>query len=133
MHESKALTCGDTVVMRKSVSEEWHLWILLTAPDQSTGEVVIVNVTTLRPHSDRTVILTKGDHPFITHDSVVFYSDAQFSNAQLIEAAIKAGICTKCDPVSDELLRRIQGGLLQSTLTPAKIRNVCQKAWRVNG
>ena len=43
----------------------------------SPGIAVCVNVSRGKPHSDTTVILQRGDHSFVTHESVINYQDAR--------------------------------------------------------
>lgn len=42
-----------------------HLWFVPTDPDPVTTRVVIVALVTQRGHTERTVTLDVGDHPFI--------------------------------------------------------------------
>ena len=46
------LTIGDTVMLPKPGHEKEHLWALITAPDPESGDAVMVNLTTQRPHSE---------------------------------------------------------------------------------
>lgn len=112
---------GDSFLLPKPDQDVSHLWVLVTEPDV-TGEAVMVNLTTQRPHSDTTVVLQPGDHPFIRHPTVVNYSDARLVNAPQLDAAINAGICRQLDPVTPAVLNRIQTGLLLSPFTPNKIK-----------
>ena len=48
-----------------------HLWIAVTEPQPDSSQIVIVSLTTLRYDRDQTVILQPGDHPFITHQTIV--------------------------------------------------------------
>lgn len=66
------LNCGDTFLTRDGEGEDFHLWIVITPP--SEGEVVTVSLTTRRKNSETIVVLRKGDHPFIEHESVIAYS-----------------------------------------------------------
>jgi CTP:molybdopterin cytidylyltransferase MocA len=70
------LKCGDTFLLPKSSSDTEHLWIVITEPD-ANGQSVCVNITTRQSYSETTVILKAGDHPFVTHESVIFYTDAR--------------------------------------------------------
>jgi len=87
------LTCGDTFLIEDEEGLDSHLWIVLTPPNE--GEVVIVSVTTERRKSEKLVRLKKGDHPFITHDSVIPYSYAKVVTVESIETAIKNGVAKK--------------------------------------
>jgi hypothetical protein len=72
------LKSGDTFLMpAPGISNKTpHLWIVLTDPKSEDPTVVIVSITTLRHGADQTMILGKGDHPFINRPSSVFYGDA---------------------------------------------------------
>ena len=87
----------------------------------------MVNATTLRSHSDTTVILKKGDHPYIVHDSVVFYADARIVDSRQIEAGIKAGLFPQLAACSAALLKSVQAGLVQSPFTPNKVIDFFKK------
>jgi hypothetical protein len=63
------LNRGDTFLIEDEDGQDCHLWIVTTPPAE--GEVVIVGVTSKRKRSETHVILRKGDHPFIEHDSVI--------------------------------------------------------------
>ena len=54
----------------------------------STGIAVCVNVSSRKPHSDTTVILQRGDHSFVTHESVINYQDAREMPISLVEEAL---------------------------------------------
>ena len=70
------MDCGDTFLMPAPGGRAVpHLWIVVTTRDAATGECAIVSVTTLRNSKDQTIILRPGDHPFIRHDSTIFYGD----------------------------------------------------------
>lgn len=124
------LKCGDTVQMLLGHPTIPHLWILVTEPDPQTKLAVIVSVTTLRGHSDTTLVLHKGDHPFIIRPSIVSYTDAREYRVDKIEQRIADG-WPKCDPCSTDLLRQIQDGLLASPYTALRIKAVCRERWNM--
>src|ERR1022692_3657353 len=64
------LTCGDTFITSDDESDEWHLQILVTSPNDA-GEVITVSVTTQRNKSETLVILPADCHPFIDRPSVI--------------------------------------------------------------
>jgi hypothetical protein len=85
------MDCGDTFLMPAPGGVATpHLWIVVTQPDTQTHLCAIVSVTTLRNSKDQTVILRPGDHPFIRHDSTIFYGDAMIVDAQRLESEIEA-------------------------------------------
>ncbi len=105
-----------------------HLWILVTAVNPQTGEVIIVNFTTQRSNSDNSVVIRPGEHPFVDHPTIVFYADARAAELQLLEAAIKQGTISTHAPLCPALLKRVQEGLLLSPYTPGKIKNAFMAA-----
>ena len=106
-----------------------HLWIAVTNPQPDDPQVVIVSLTTLRFDRDQTVILQTGDHPFITHQTVVLYSDSRMVDARRIDAMIQDGTAAGHRPCPAQTLKLIQQGVLSSPYTPRKIIAFCRKAW----
>ena len=106
------LSCGDTFLMSNSPEEPSHLWIVLTDPEPVTYRAVCVSITSRKSHSEATVILRPGDHPFIRHESVVYYTEARwlFLNEvqRLISISTTQFMCGQHATCSDELLEYIQ-------------------------
>ena len=123
---------GDTLLVAKHPDATPHLWILVTDPD-ANGDVVIVNVTDFRNHSDQTIVLKEGDHPFIRKDSVVLYSDSQVVTVSSLMNALNSrlGICSQRECCSEQLLQRIRSGIFASDFTPNKIIEFCHRAWNI--
>ena len=119
---------GDTLALPKPGQEKEHLFALITAPDSESGEAIMINLTTLRPHSDSTTVLQPGDHPFVDRPTVVFYADARLVKAALLETAIQQGVGRRHEPLSVGLVKRIQEGLLASPFTPARIKTAFETA-----
>jgi hypothetical protein len=82
---------GDSFMLPKPGHDTEHLWVLITNPDPESYEAIMVNITTQRPHSDKTTVLDSGEHPFIKQPSVVFYSDARTVDTRLLDAAVQRG------------------------------------------
>lgn len=92
---------GDAFLLAKPGQAVRHLWVIVTQPEGTRLRAVMVNLTTQRPHSDTTVVLAPGDHPFIRHATVVNYSDARFVEVGRLEAAWESGLFKferRCDP-----------------------------------
>jgi len=115
------LNCGDTFLTGDEEDQDLHLWIIISPP--SEGEVVTVSVTTKRKRSESLVVLRPGDHPFIAHDSVIAYSYSRVRPVDDIETALLNGTAKKREPVSEQLLKRVQAGLLDSDFTPNGVRH----------
>jgi len=122
------LALGSTVLIPKPGQDKSHLWVIVTAVNPQNGEVIIVNFTSQRPHSDKTLVIQPGEHRFVGRPTVVFYSDARFVKLAFLEAAVNQGIANQHDPLDPALLRRVQAGLLASPLTPAKIKTAFTQA-----
>jgi hypothetical protein len=122
------LTIGDTVLLPKPGHEKEHLWALITAPDPESGDAVMVNLTTQRPHSDTTMIIQPGEHPFVDRPTVVFYADARMVNVNTLDEGVRQNFVHQHDALSKELLQRIQDGLLASKFTPDKIKKAFEAA-----
>lgn len=126
------LAAGDTVLLPKPRHEVEHLWALVTAPDPETGEAIMVNLTTQRPHSDTTTIIQPGEHSFVDRPTVVFYADARIVDVNLLEGGIHQGLLRQHAALSQELLRRTQSGLVASRFTPRKIKDAFEVAREKN-
>ena len=127
------LKCGGTFLIPKTGKAIEHLWIIITEIDSRTNKAVCVNVTTARSHSDTTCVLMPGDHQFVTHDSVVNYSDAREMPIDIVEQALASKtrqfVCVPHDPCDAAILARIQQGLIDSRYTPKGIKAQCKKLW----
>ena len=120
------ISAGDTFLLRPTHNSDPHLWIVLTDPEDNPPQVVVVNLTSLRPGADLTVALNRGDHPFVRHETVVFFGDARFAEARSLDKAVGVALASRLDAVSVELLQRVQEGLLASDETPRRIKEYCR-------
>ncbi|MCK5876738.1 MAG: hypothetical protein KAG43_03820 [Candidatus Marithrix sp.] len=102
-----------------------HLFIVLTAPEGEPPVVVMVNITTRRPTSDATVILTSGDHPFIKHESVVAFEHTSLFEVERLENGLSNGSLSKYPDINETLFIIIKQGLLNSPRTPQNIKKYC--------
>ena len=125
-----SILSGDTLLpSHKYKNIDCHLWVVLTDPDGDPLKVVMVNMTSLRPNVDTTVILDIGEHPFVRYKTVINYGCARFTEIRSINKVLEKGLVTIKDPASDKLLQKIQNGLLESMETPKDIKEYCRKKW----
>lgn len=125
------MDCGDTFLMpTPGGAATLHLWIVVTQPDPQTHLLAIVSVTTLRNSKDQTVILRPGDHPFIRHDSTIFYGDAMIVDEQRLETEIAAGLAVVRDKCPNATLKLAQDGVAASPFTRPKFLRFCREQWR---
>jgi len=115
------LTAGDTFFLPTPPDFlTKHLFIVISERNEY-DEVLIVNVTTKKSHSDASCILRNGDHPFIKHESVANYADARAVKvSDLCRLIGRHADVSSHQSVSPELLRRIQEGALVSPALPTK-------------
>lgn len=109
---------GDTF-QAADPQREPHLWIILSAPEHYPQDpVLIVNLTSLRPGSETTCLLTRGDHPFIRHKSCVNYRDSRLVDRRKLEDALERQLLLRRRRMSARLLRRIRAGAAASPHIP---------------
>lgn len=122
--------CGDTFLMpAPGGTATPHLWIIITEPDRASNLCGIVSVTTLRNSKDQTVILNAGDHPFVRHESTIFYGDAMIVDAKRLENEIAAGLAVCRDPCPTATLELVQKGVSASPFTRPKFLRFCRERW----
>ncbi len=102
---------------------------MVTKPDPQTHLCALVSVTTLRNSKDQTIILRPGDHPFIRHDSTVFYGDAMIVDVRRLDAEIAAGLALGREKCSQPTLKLVQDGVAASPFTRPKILRFCRDQW----
>ena len=96
--------------------------MVVTEPSEENHTVVIVSITTLRHGAERTVVLRRGEHPFIDRDSSVCYADARLVDARDLEARAQAGQIRTHAPCPPRTLEIVAAGILASELTPRKVQ-----------
>ncbi len=122
-----------------------HLHIVLTQPVQ--GKIAVVNLTSLhdddgqeKPGADKTVILHRGDHDWIDHDSYVYYGNAQLATVALLINALQNLGFTEQKPLRPGILKMVQDGLELSPKTkrakdgtPGELLQFCRDARNSTG
>ena len=92
----------------EGVEQKRHLSIILTEPN-STGQVVVVTVTSLKDAEGQQpeCVLHAGDHPFIRHDSVVGFKQAEARNYKdIIERQLNGTFIHK-EPLEPAVFGRV--------------------------
>lgn len=112
--------------MRPGVAGDGDDLLLFCNQRQSKAKLVIANLTSRKQGSDTTTILDVGDHAYIKHETVVYYADARLATVEGIEKIAQFPDYGFHDDCTDELLRRIQQGVLNSRYTPKKIKDYCK-------
>lgn len=103
-----------------------HLWFVLTDPDPSTDQVLWVMMVSAKPHTDDTVVIVAGDHPFVQWESNVDYGSARFVPVSKLASASAQGRLRLQQDMSPGLLARVRAGLLASSRTIHEIKDRCR-------
>ena len=119
---------GETLVLPDPNFETPHLWILVTDPVGEPPQTIIVAVSTKRFYKDNTVVLSRGDHPWVQHESVIFYDHALIPEVHHLNEAVRRRIAECHQPCTPDVLRRVQDGLLSSPRTPNRVKKF-SKDW----
>lgn len=113
----KRICAGRTLLYRPPGVSKPHLWLVLTDPEGQDQYVLAVMLRTATEHTDSTVILQPGDHPFVRHPSSVDYSEIRRFKLSSILRAVAIGDCHPRESLSRALLKKVQAGLLLSPHT----------------
>lgn len=118
---------GATYWIRNS-SDEPHLYFVITEPDEG-NKVLLVNMTDIDNISDRSCVLTPGDHKTITKKSVVHYGDPIYTKPAILEQAVRHSRKLQVGPnIGDKLIKRIQKGALKSEHLAPQFRPKIKKS-----
>ncbi len=122
-----AVKAGVCLHLKSGDNLSTHLWVVLTDPQGDPPQVALVNLTKHKAHSDETVVLSPGDHPFVKQKTIVNYARATVYDAGTLEQAMKADLTvrhkTDC---AGEVLERIREGLFKSRFTRPKVQKFCE-------
>jgi len=99
-----------------SLGDVYWLYFVITTPVSPDSKILLVNATTKRKGSDLSCELEPGEHPRITHESVIQYAEAFVITARHLERAEQKlpDHYKKVEPASPSLIRRIQEAGLKS-------------------
>jgi hypothetical protein len=108
-------------------NESEHLWII-TTEQNNEGLFAIASLTSLRGAKDQTVILHRGEHPFITHDTCISYAQAEITSADKLEVLLQCGRAKLHVDAIPTLLKDILDGFSGSPHTRNRIRDFVREA-----
>jgi len=96
---------GDTFLLAQA---DIHLWVVLSDPDKDPDRIVLVSLTTLTPDKEPACLLVRGEHPWVKHDTCVFYQGARLAALKELYKLKDAGLLKPQEPLSEHVLLRIQ-------------------------
>lgn len=99
-----------------------HIWVVLSDPNRTGGEILLVNLTSLTDDCvDDACILEPEDFVLLTTRTTVAYSRSQVGRSQLLDALIANRQFTQVTAVPQATLQRmLQGGNCSPELSSAK-------------
>lgn len=106
-----------------------HLHVVLSDPAQDPTKIYVVGVTTWDCHKDQSCILEAGEHSFVTHKSCIYYRDHRMPSLDGLKFRVQTGEYILRDPVTDQLLAKIDAGAACSKFIPG----VCRDLLRAQG
>lgn len=110
-----------------------HLNVVLYEPAHYPAEgygkhlcIVRVNFTSIKEgiYYDNACIIHSGDHPFIKHDSYVFYEKMEIEFHSHIVTCVNNGTYRPAEPVTTEVLKKMQDGAKVSDDLPRKFKKI---------
>jgi hypothetical protein len=120
------IAAGTALLLSEPPLFKPHLWFVLTDPEGQPETVVVVMMVTAKKHTDTTVLLQPGDHPFVKHESSVHYSSAKWFRVSALTKAMQNGRCHLKETMSPKLLARVRKGLLESAYTIHAVSDYCK-------
>lgn len=87
-----------------------HLWVIISDPLIDPARVLIVSLTTLKPHKESVCVLRSGEHRAVSHDTCIAYDLAKVTAVEKLVEARDKGLLALDVPVSEGILRRIREG-----------------------
>jgi len=121
------IRAGSSLLLAEPPLYKPHLWFVLCDPLGKPPRVIAVMLRTVNRFTDPTLVLKKGDHPFIRHESAVHFSTARWFSINALVAAIGSGRCHLKEDMTGKLLARVRSGLKESPFTIHALRNECEK------
>jgi hypothetical protein len=110
------------LTLRCSVAPR-HIWVVLSDPNQTEGEILMVNFTTLRSGTfDRSCVLDTDDYSELTQPSTIAFSGSHSGPASCLDKAIREDSFSIIAPQIPEaaLQKIIAAARCSSALSPAK-------------
>lgn len=85
-------------------------------PINGAISVLAVHISTVRgsPRYDGTCILRQGDHPFIRHDSFVYYQNATILKVERANVLFEERTLVPMEKLREEVFKRVLDGFSQS-------------------
>lgn len=120
---------GECLLIPSGPGDKSHLFTVVLGPKRFEGhgeseQVVMVSVTTIKPDFpyDPACVIRAGEHPFIEHDSYVYYREPRVESVSHVASMVETMGWLPKESCSAELRRRIVEGLLASKRVPRHVK-----------
>lgn len=122
---------GSTLLIPSGGCDHLHIVCCdpLNFPGRASNSCLLVNVSTTVPKCDRTVVLNLGDHPFINHESFVFYKKAFTETASALQLHVATGFYKAHLPVDRSLVKRVIACMDTSDFTSGEMLSASKQVW----
>ena len=103
-----------------------HLWIVLSNPTHTNGDVLLVNLTSLTDDCvDDKCLLGPADFSLLTHDTTAAYSRSRVGTVAKLDGLIQQGVFVPVTTIPAAALKKIlQGAQASQELSTDKKRLV---------
>lgn len=119
---------GDTfLITEPGTSLDDHLWVVVSYPEVDSANVVCLNITTYADYKDRSCVLAEGDHPWIKHDSCIYYDGPKVVQHETLGTFQEQGLITLHESMPDNTLIRIYEGATITNRMPLECKNILDK------
>ena len=115
---------GDTFYFRGPENPHPHLWVVLSDPNLDPSQIVIASMTSWKEYKDSSCILAPDDHPNLTHQTCIDYSRTRVFSHEQLDKAVSIGVIDFQEPVSRDVLLRIQKGGVDSQFMRIRHRQI---------
>jgi hypothetical protein len=126
------IRAGRTFTMPGPGKNQTHLWMVLTDPDALTDKVIAVMVVSEKPHTDKTMMLNVGDHPFIQHPSNIDYGTADLVHRGKLEGLVNSAGKVRQN-LSPKMLEAARAGIFGSSRCRNYVKEYFSTRFDTNG
>ena len=107
-----------------------HLWIVISQETED-GLIALANFTTHGRSpacGPECLVIAPGEHPFVTRESCIYYRGAILNPTAPLQQHKEQGTLPQSEPVTAELLQRIQRGAIASRFTRNDVRRAVERS-----
>jgi len=112
---------GDSFTLQNQYGEHLHIVVAESSPND-LAQLMLVFISSAKPQKwDPTTIIQVGEHPFVTRTDAITW--VRYQNITILQRKeIEKFLVLEYGKISDELLQRIQKGILDSEFVERRFR-----------